>query len=163
MNYKILVYPFVLVWHTLIVHACPVCTFAFGTTAAATSYIGLDVSIFGLFIGAFSMSGGFWLSALIKKEYFRFQSLLILFLSVLLSATSVFFIDLGTFEFYERYWAGKALIGLLLGAAMSLGALYVHRSLLKTNKEQYVPYQRVSITFISLSIMAIGLHYTFSF
>lgn len=64
---------------------CPLCTDAVGAAAVSAKYYGMDTSIIGLLIGAFGASTGLWLGLKIKKQFFKFQLLIIMILSFLLT------------------------------------------------------------------------------
>src|SRR3989344_4207602 len=64
---------------------CPLCVAGAMAAAGGASYLGVSNIVIGLFIGAFAVSVGFWVSRLIKKRYVPLQSTLLILLSYFLT------------------------------------------------------------------------------
>lgn len=52
---------------------CPLCTAGAAAAAGGALWLGVDKVVVGLFLGAFAVSTGWWISRLIKKQYVPFQ------------------------------------------------------------------------------------------
>src|SRR3989344_4297792 len=66
---------------------CPLCTVGAAAAAGGAAWLGVSKIVIGVFIGAFAVSIGWWVSNLIKKGYVPFQGPLIILFSF---ATTVF-------------------------------------------------------------------------
>src|SRR3990167_8283639 len=66
---------------------CPLCTVGAAAAAGGAAWLGVSKIVICIFIGAFAVSIGWWVSNLIKKQYVPFQKPLIILFSF---ATTVF-------------------------------------------------------------------------
>ncbi len=153
------------------VHAhCPLCSAAVGAGAVTASYYGFDMSISGLFVGAFAISTGIWVARKIKKSYIPFQSWLIVSGSFLLtvvplrslSAESVYlpillFGDAGTM-LNRVYWLDKILFGASIGAVITIIGVKIHESIKASRGRVFFPFQGIAITLGLLLICGLGLY-----
>ncbi len=64
---------------------CPLCTVGAAAAAGGAAYLGVDPAVIGLFVGAFAVSTGWWVSRLVKKQYLPQQKWLIILISFLLT------------------------------------------------------------------------------
>jgi len=95
---------------------CPLCTGAVVAGAIGAKYLGLDITILGIFVGAFAISLGLWISRKIKN-YFKYQSTLILTSSFFLTiAPSLAFIkDMTYISLLSKvFFVNKLLIGSII-------------------------------------------------
>lgn len=143
---------------------CPLCAGAVGAAAVGANYIGLDSSIVGLFVGAFSISTGIWFAKKIKKKYFKFQSFSLVVSSFLLTVipSAKIVNDLTYISLFNNvYFLDKILIGSIIGAIITLFALYLHNKIKQVNGKVLVPYQGVFLTLILLIISSIPMYFIF--
>src|SRR3989339_1091867 len=73
-------FPFLLLMQSAYAH-CPLCTAGAAFAAGGAAWLGISKAIIGVFIGAFAVSTGWWVSNLLKKKYIPFQKPLIILLS----------------------------------------------------------------------------------
>ena len=66
---------------------CPLCVVGAGAAAAGAAYLGINPLIIGLFVGAFSMAMGLWVSRwkYLKKQYFPLQKYVLIIAIFLLT------------------------------------------------------------------------------
>ena len=113
---------------------CPLCTAAVGAAAVSANYYGVNVSIIGVFIGAFAISTGLWLGRKIKKQYIKFQLPLIVFASFLLTViplSSIADESIIITIFGNLYWIDKITFGSILGAFGGIFTFQLHNIIKK--------------------------------
>ena len=75
MNKKTLIPILVALLSSEVVRAhCPLCTIGAAAAAGGAAILGVNNVAIGLFVGAFSVSIGWWIANLIKKQYVRYQN-----------------------------------------------------------------------------------------
>ena len=149
---------------------CPLCTGAIAVAAVAATTMGVDVSVVGIFVGAFAVSTGLWAGRVIKKQYIPFQTAAIVVASFLLTIVPVtavvpddLSIPLLLFGapdslFNRVYWPSKMLFGGLIGGMLTVGSLYLHEFLKKRNNGKvYIQFQGVLLTVGILVMSAIAM------
>ncbi len=156
---------------------CPLCTGAIGAGAVAAKYLGIDVSIIGLFVGAFGISTGLWfnkwLNGKLKKKYFKFQDHAIVFGSFLLTVIPLkgavsdniylplfWFGELGSL-FNRIYWINKLIIGSVIGMAVTLLAFHIHNTVKRAHGKVLFPFQGIAFTLIMLIISGATMYFVF--
>src|SRR3989344_5509444 len=105
---------------------CPLCTGAVVAGAVGANYLGLDITILGIFVGAFAISLGLWVNKKLKI-YFKYQNILIVLLSFLLTVipSLAFIKDMTYISFFNNvYFINKLLLGSIIG---SLASLFAYR------------------------------------
>ncbi len=141
------------------VHAhCPLCTGAVAAGAVTAKYLGLDISIVGLLVGAFGISTGLWFGKKIKKEFFKFQLYAVAVLSFLLTVVPLRFIStdniyLPLLLFGEPgsilnkiYWIDKLIFGSIIGGLLTFMGYWLHNYIKKVKGKVLFPYQGIAIT-----------------
>ncbi|VVB61127.1 Uncharacterised protein [uncultured archaeon] len=138
---------------------CPLCTGAIGVGAVAATALGVDVSVVGIFVGAFAVSTGLWLGRRLKNRYIPFQTAAIVIASFLLTVVPVesvvpqniylpmlYFGSPGSI-FNRVWWMPKMLFGSIIGGVLTVGGLYLHEFLKKRNNGHvYFQFQGVILT-----------------
>jgi hypothetical protein len=140
---------------------CPLCTAAVGVAAGTASYYGMDVSIIGIFIGAFAISTGLWVALKTKKEYVRFQKHLIVGSSFLLTVIPMIGVLPLTMQlpFFPDTYVNKMIFGAIFGAIASFLALYAHNYIKKIKGKALFPFQGIAITILFLVINSIIFYF----
>lgn len=78
---KLLILPlFFILMESAYAH-CPLCTAGAAAAAGGAAWLGVSKIVIGIFIGAFAISIGWWVSNLIKKQYIPFQKPIIILFS----------------------------------------------------------------------------------
>ena len=142
---------------------CPLCTGAVVAGAVGAKYLGLDVAILGIFVGAFAISLGLWVSRKIKN-YFKYQSTLILTSSFFLTiAPSLAFIkDMTYISLLSKvFFVNKLLIGSIIGALVTLLAYKIHNHIKLKHGRVLFPYQGVILTILFLFLVSIPVYFIF--
>ncbi|HLD03614.1 MAG TPA: hypothetical protein VJC17_02465 [Candidatus Dojkabacteria bacterium] len=150
---------------------CPLCVIGAGLAATGATFLGVKDIVVGIFIGAFGVSLGLWLSRLITRQFIPRQRLIL---------TAIIFITtiLPVMQFMDRYtsiyisWGGDYgsifnttyifnlyFIGTLLGAFIMLVTPFLSKKLSRLRKGKLIPYQGLLITFSLLFIS--GLFFQF--
>lgn len=147
---------------------CPLCTI--GAAAVSVGALGLGVNnyVVGIFIGAFAVSTGWWLSNLIKKKYFKGQRALIILASFLLTiipllpilGNTVSSIYISLFGNYgsllnRTYIINPFLIGSIYGGFLVTITPALSNKLTNLRKGKHLPYQGIILTFVLLLISAV--------
>ncbi len=158
------VFLFSLILVPIVYAHCPLCTGAVVAGAVASRYYGLDMSIVGLFIGAFAISTGLWVGLKIKK-YFKFQLPIIIlasfFLTVIpvlnsVNSDSLYFplllFGLEGSIFNNVYWIDKILLGGVVGSLVCLLGYGTHCYIKKVKGKVFFPFQGIAITLFLLLI-----------
>ena len=142
---------------------CPLCTGAVVAGAIGAKYLGLDITILGIFVGAFAVSLGLWISRKIKN-YFKYQSTLILTSSFFLTiAPSLAFIkDMTYISLLSKvFFVNKLLIGSIIGALVTLLAYKIHNHIKLKHGKVLFPYQGIVLTVLLLILSSIPVYFIF--
>ncbi len=154
---------------------CPLCTAAVGVAAVGAKYYGIDDSIIGLFIGAFSISVGLWFGLkILKKNYIRFQMPLIIILSFVLTVIPIIysinsnslymplllFGEAGSL-FNKVYWVNKMLLGSIIGSVVTLVGYWVHVKIKEFHGRVLFPFQGMIITIVLLVLTGVIQYFVF--
>src|SRR3989344_4609443 len=145
---------------------CPLCTVGAAAAAGGAAWLGVSKIVIGVFIGAFAISIGWWISNLIKKQYVPFQRPLIILFSF---ATTVFpllgleimrsnypllvsfFGDYGSL-FNRRYIINLFFIGSIIGGFIVSLTPWLSRRITIIRNGKMLPYQGILLTFALLVI-----------
>ena len=171
---KLILLSIILILLSLPVYAhCPLCTAAIGAGAVTAKYYGMDMTIIGLFIGAFAISTGLWVGGRIKKNYIKFQLHLIVLLSFLLTVIPLISVDDSSVYFplllsgesgsmlNKVYWVNKILLGSIFGGAITMLSFWLHNYIKKVRSRVLFPYQGIAITLLFLIITGITFYFIF--
>ena len=145
---------------------CPLCTAGAAAAAGGAAWLGVSKIVIGVFIGAFAVSVGWWVSTLIKKQYVPFQRpLIILFsfvttvfpllsLEVMRSNYPVllsFFGDYGSL-LNRTYILNLFLVGSILGGFIVSITPWLSKKITIVRNGKMLPYQGILLTFLLLII-----------
>ncbi len=150
---------------------CPLCTAGAIVAAGGAAWLGVDIIVIGLFIGAFAVSIGFWISKLIKKKYIPHQTLVIVLVSfittvipilpILTNEHDVFPVFISLMGEYGSFLNRTYLINLFLLGSVIGGAIVSSTPLISKNitrlRRKTIPFQGVIITLLSLIIVGVIL------
>lgn len=137
---------------------CPLCTMGAAAAAGGALYFGVNILVIGIFIGAFAVSTGWWVSRMIKKEYFRGQKGLIIILSFALTIIPMlpFFTQISTFSlwwfggygslFNRTYLLNDFLIGSLFGGIIVSSTPRLSTKITSLRQGKMVPFQGLILT-----------------
>lgn len=143
---------------------CPLCTAGAAVAVGGAVYLGVSPIVIGLFVGAFSVSMGWWLSKYLKKRYIPFQRTIIVILSFLLTVIPImplvkgfyplqisFFGDYGSL-FNRMYLVNLFLFGSIIGGLIVCITPWLS-SKISIKMGKTIPFQGVILTFLILFII----------
>ncbi|MBI2668803.1 hypothetical protein HYX14_03090 [Candidatus Woesearchaeota archaeon] len=148
---------------------CPLCTIGAAAAAGGAVWLGISMTVVSIFIGAFAVSTGWWVSRLIKREFIPGQKAALIILSFLLTIVpmislplfkeftpiSVFwFGDYGSW-FNRTYLANKFLLGSLLGGVVVCSTPWLSNKITQLRNGKMLPYQGLTLTFALLIVISI--------
>lgn len=153
---------------------CPLCTMGAAAAAGGAVYLGVNVAVVGLFVGAFGVSTGWWISRLVRKQYFFGQSIAIIVASFLLTIVPL----LGVIDAVEPFpilWWGEYgslfnrtylvnpfLAGSILGGILVSLTPHLSGAVSSWKGRQIVPYQGIILTFALLLAVGVGIQLVMS-
>lgn len=139
---------------------CPLCTAATGSAVTVARWYGVDDLIFGTFLGGFVISGALWINNFLKKkkiEHIPYQPTVIILFSIF--STIIAFYATGLLGTHMLFGIDKIIIGTLTGIIITLLTFQLHYILRKNNgNKNYIPFQVIILTLISLSLVASGFY-----
>lgn len=155
-------------WPGTVLAHCPLCTAGAGILAVIAASIGISTIVIGLFIGAFSLALGIWLSRSIRKKYIKHQGIIvttIIFAGTILPIMPLIreyrplYISIvgeyGTL-LHNTYILNLYLLGAIMGAFLLLISPYLSKNLTKLTGKK-IPFQNMIITFSLLIIFGLVL------
>jgi len=156
---------FVLVPKVAFAH-CPLCTAGAGVLAVLAASLGVSSVVVGVFIGAFSLALGLWISKAIKKQYISFQKQILTILIFLGTVIPIMpFIEhyaplyipfIG--EYGTTYTINLYILGVIIGASIMFIAPYISAFITKLRSKQ-IPFQGITITISLLVITSIMIQF----
>lgn len=168
---KLFLLPFLFLFYPITVSAhCPLCTAAIGVATVSAKYYGMDLSVVGVFVGAFAISTGLWVGKKFKN-YFKFQLPLIVLLSFVLTVVPImalgsdsvylpilWFGEAGSL-FNKVYWVDKLLFGSIIGSITSIFAFGLHDFVKKLHGKVLFPFQGITLTLLLLALAGLLLQW----
>lgn len=148
---------------------CPLCTIGAAAAAGGAAYLGVHGIVIGLFMGAFAVSIGWWVSGLIKKQYFKYQKQAIILLSFLttvfpmlaiLSDVQPFLVSMsGSYGslLNRTYLIDLFILGSLIGGFIVSITPMLSKKLSGLREGKMMPYQGIILTFGLLIIIGVVL------
>ena len=165
---KSLLFPFVSLF--LIPRAfahCPLCTAGAAIAAGGAMWLGVNATVIGLFVGAFAVSLGWWISRIIKKQYVPYQKWIIIIISFVTTVLPLLPIMTPLYPLYisiagdygsllnRTYAVNLFLAGSVVGAGIVSLTPWLSAKLTKIRKGKQLPFQGIALTFVLLIIIGI--------
>lgn len=149
---------------------CPLCTAGAAAAAGGAAWLGVSHSVIGVFIGAFAISTGWWVSRMIKKQIVPFQHWILLLVSFAMTIIPIqalfadspypilisWWGDYGTL-FNRTYLLNLFLIGSLVGGFIVVIAPWLSEQMTALRNGKTFPYQGLTITFALLFLISVVL------
>lgn len=160
-----LVFSFIFLLNNAYAH-CPLCVAGAMAAAGGASYLGVSNIVIGLFIGAFAVSVGYWVSRLIKKRYIPLQTTLLILSSYFLTILPLMPRMEGIYPFYISLFGGYGslfnrtyllnifLIGSMIGGLIVLITPWISNRITKI-RGKMMPYQGTVLTLALLIVISI--------
>ncbi len=145
---------------------CPLCTAGAAAAAAGALWLGVAKPVVSLFVGAFGVALGWWVSTMVKKKYVPHQKWLIILASYLLTAIPLTSIFKYPYPWYlsmaggygsllnRTYVLDLSLITSVLGALIVCVTPWLSRKI-TAKRGKMVPFQGVVLTFALLLIVGV--------
>lgn len=146
---------------------CPLCTIGAVAAAGSAAWLGVHTIVIGLFIGAFAISLGFWISKSVKKKYFPYQNLviiLLLFVTTIIpllplinDVTSInVWITGGYGSLLNRtYLINSFFLGSLLGGILVPSTPLLSKKITRLRKGKILPFQGTILTLLLLIVLGV--------
>lgn len=161
---------FLLIFTGLASAHCPLCTVGAGAAAAGAAYLGVAKPVLGLFMGAFAVSTGWWMSKKISKNYMPYQRKAIIASSFLLTIVPVLpvigkqkalYLGLiggyGTL-FNNTYMYNMSLVTALIGGLVVTFSPQISSKITELRGE-HIDYQGIIVTFSILLVLGLGVQF----
>jgi|Deesub1362A_J573_1020465.scaffolds.fasta_scaffold00340_39 hypothetical protein len=144
---------------------CPLCTIGAAAAAGGAAWFGISPVVIGLFIGAFAVSMGWWISRLIKKRYVPLQRLLIISLSFATTVLPLFPVMRDVYPVYisltgdygsllnRTYLLNLFLVGSIIGGVIVSLTPWLSSKITMLRKGRTFPFQGVILTMLLLVIV----------
>lgn len=147
---------------------CPLCTAAAGTGIGFAKYFGIDLLIFGLWLGFLMLSMSLWWMKSnyipLSREKNHHQLIIVVIVSLgflipfyfagLLQSKHVVVI------FNRIFIFNRLLLGTILGIAIAWGTYKISRILKERNNgEVYIPFQSIILTTLVLIVLSLLIHF----
>lgn len=152
---------------------CPLCVVGAATVAGGAVWLGVNEAIVGVFIGAFAVSIGWWISRMIKKKYIPFQKTLIILISFATTIFPILSLFKGFYPFYisvmggygsllnRTYLINLFLLGSIIGGLIVCITPMLSRKISSLREGKIIPYQGTTLTLILLIFLS-GIIYIIS-
>ena len=151
------------------IHAhCPLCTVGAAAAAGGAAYMGVSTSVVGLFIGAFGVSTGWWVSNLLKKKFIPFQKIVLILVSYIATVLPILPLMPGFYPLlisfsgdYGSLLNRTYLINLFFAGSLLGGAIVCITPLLSRRiaawRGRMLPFQGIALTLLLLVMAALAL------
>lgn len=141
---------------------CPLCTAGAGALAVLAVSLGVSSVVVGVFIGAFSLALGFWISGIVKKKYIRFQNqilTLVIFLTTVIPImpfiehyAPLYLPFIG--KYGTTYTINLYIFGVVIGAILMVISPYLS-SFVTAKRKKHIPFQGILITGLLLVLASV--------
>jgi len=148
------------------VHAhCPLCTIGAAAAAGGAMYLGVNQAAIGVFIGAFAVSTGWWVSKMLKKRI-KYQRELLIAASFLLTIIPMLPMMKEVYPVYisllggygtllnRTYVLSPFLVGSIIGGVIVTISPWLSKKLTSWRGKK-LPYQGLALTFTCLFLLAV--------
>ncbi len=149
---------------------CPLCTVGAAAAAGGAAWLGVNNAVIGVFLGAFAVSMGWWVSKLIKKQYVPYQMALIILFSFATTIFPLLPLITGFYPLYismmgdygsllnRTYLVNLFLFGSIIGGIIVSVTPWLSKKI-SDSRGKTLPYQGIILTFALLIILGIFLQF----
>lgn len=146
---------------------CPLCTAGAAAAGGIAYWLGVSVPVIGIFLGAASLSMGWWIAKRIKRQFFPLQiqiitagffaSIIVPLMPMFTGYTSVYLALNGAYGslLHRVYLINLFLLGSLAGAGIALVSPTVSKWVAKVRRGRFMPYQGIAVMFVLLGIASL--------
>ncbi len=161
-------FPFLLLIESAYAH-CPLCTVGAAAAAGGAAWLGVSKAAIGIFIGAFAVSIGWWVSRLIQKKYIPFQMPLIILFSFITTIMPLMQVMERNYPVYisliggygsllnRTYVLNLFLAGSILGGLVASISPWLSRKIAELRNGKMIPYQGIILTFALLIVLSVAV------
>lgn len=153
---------------------CPLCTAGVAVAAGGALWLGVDLLVIALLIGAFAVSTGWWLSKYIRKQYIPQQKTAIILLSLALTVLPMLALPVfngitpfhiswfGSYGslFNRTYLLNTFLLGSILGGTIVCLTPWLSKKISQLRNGKMIPFQGVMLTLLLLIAAGVLLQVT---
>ncbi len=153
---------------------CPLCTAGVAVAAGGALWLGMDLLVISLLVGALAVSTGWWLSKYIKKQYVRQQRAAIVLLSFALTTlpllslpifngiTPLYISWFGSYGslFNRTYLLNTFLLGSIMGGTIVCLTPWLSKKISQLRNGKMIPFQGVGLTLLLLLLTSVLLQVT---
>lgn len=153
---------------------CPLCTGGAGAAAGMAALLGISYGAIGVLIGGFAVALGLWIAHMIKKQYFKGQTMVVflaIYLTTVLPVLPFFdggvvpvyvslFGDFGT-VFNRTYIVNTFALGAFIGTVLILVAPKISAALTNLRNGRQLPFQGLVLSLLLLLLAAGGMQLWF--
>lgn len=144
---------------------CPLCTVGAAVAAGGAAWLGINNTVIGLFIGAFAVSMGWWVSNLIKKDYIPYQKLILILVSFITTVLPISKLIPSIYPFYislmgdygsmlnRTYIINPFIIASIFGGLIVLITPTISKKITVLRRGKTYPFQGIILTFLILTIL----------
>lgn len=148
---------------------CPLCTMGAAAVAVGAAWYGVKTVIIGLFIGAFAVSMGYWISNMIKRQFIPFQRSSIILLSFVTTIIPLLSVIKDVTSFYvsfagdygsllnRTYLINIFLVGSIFGGILVVLAPLISNKITQLRNGKILPFQGTILTILMLVVASIIL------
>lgn len=147
---------------------CPLCTIGIGILGAAAQAMGVSLGVIGLFVGAFVVSTGMWISMRINWR-FKYKTQFVVLVSFVLTVLPLRQFS-NQYFYIPVYWLGEPgsilnriyfidqfIAGSVLGWIMTVLSMYLNSAVKRWRGRVLFPFQGVMITLLVLVLAGVIL------
>ena len=146
---------------------CPLCTIGAGALAIFAASIGVSTASIGVFIGAFALALGLWIARTIRKQYMKYQDVILAIVIFLVTIIPImpFIVEYRSFSIFivgdygsflnRTYLVNQFLLGSMVGGLFLAISPIISSALTNMRKRSFIPYQGMIITFSLLILTAL--------
>ncbi len=145
---------------------CPLCTAGAAIAAGGALWLGVKAQVIGLFVGAFAVSLGWWISNLLKKQYIPHQKAVLILVSFLTTVLPLLPIMTPLYPVYvsiagdygsllnRTYATNLFLFGSIIGGLIVSSTPWLSSKLTHLRNGKQLPFQGIALTFLLLIVIS---------
>ena len=150
---------------------CPLCTMGAAAAAGGAAWLGVSKTVIGLFVGAFAVSTGWWVSRIIKKRYIPFQRAALILFSFITTIWPMMSLMDGFYPLYisligsygsllnRTYLINLFLVGSLVGGIIVSSTPWMSSKITELRKGKMMPFQGILLTLMLLVVAGVAIQF----
>ncbi len=146
---------------------CPLCTAGAALAAGGALWLGVSRAVVALFVGAFAVSVGIWISNLIKRRFVPFQKEILILLSFVTTVLPLVPLMRDGRPFHvsisgdygsllnNTYIVNLSLVASVVGGLIVIAAPLLSRWISRLRDGKMIPFQGILLTFVALIAISV--------